>query len=455
MTNAERHYIKMTETPVSKLIILLGIPTTVSMLITSIYNLADTYFVGTLGKSQQAATGILFTLQCIIQAIAFMLGHGSGTFVSKALAEKNDKEATKYVSTAFFTGLLMGSLLTVFGLIFLRPFMALLGSTDTILPYAMDYGLWVLISCPFMVCSLVLNNNLRYEGKALYAMIGLVSGGLLNILGDYIFIRICNLGVFGAGMSTAISQIISFGLLLFFYLKMAQSTISLKAVSRKGREYLSILKVGFPSLIRQGLTSVSNGILNNLAKPFGDAAIAAISVINRFSSFVMCVGLGIGQGYQPVAAFNYQAKQYKRVKRGLLFTLAFGSGMVGLLALLGICFPEGIISVFQKNEEVIQIGKAGLRIASVGVMFLPISVSVNMLYQSIRKAGTASFLSMLRSGLIFIPLVVIFSGVWGLNGILLAQPLSDFLAGAISVPFILYFLYKTPDSAEESENKRK
>lgn len=448
MTNAERHYKKMTETPVSKLIILLGIPTTVSMLITSIYNLVDTYFVGTLGKSQQAATGILFTLQCIIQAIAFMLGHGSGTFVSKALAEKNEKEATKYVSTAFFTGLFMGSLLMLSGLIFLRPFMVLLGSTDTILPYSVEYGFWVLISCPFMACSLVLNNNLRYEGKALYAMIGLVAGGILNILGDYIFLRICNLGVFGAGMSTAISQMISFGLLLYFYLKMAQSTISFRAISRKAADYLSILRVGFPSLIRQGLTSVSNGVLNNLAKPFGDATIAAISVINRFSSFIMCVGLGIGQGYQPVAAFNYQAKQYKRVKRGLLFTLAFGSGLVGLLALLGICFPEWIISIFQKNEEVIRIGKLGLRLASVGVMFLPISVSVNMLYQSIRKAGIASFLSLLRSGLIFIPLILIFSKAWGLNGILLAQPLSDFLAGAISLPFILYFLYKTPNSAK-------
>lgn len=452
MTNAEQHYKKMTETPVSKLIILLGIPTTISMLITSIYNLVDTYFVGTLGKSQQAATGILFTLQCIIQAIAFMLGHGSGTFVSKALADKDVKEATKYVSSAFFVGSALGVLLMTFGLIFLKPFMILLGSTDTILPYAMDYGLWVLISCPFMVCSLILNNNLRYEGKAFYAMIGLVTGGILNIAGDSIFLRICNLGVFGAGMSTALSQIVSFFILLFFYLKMAQSTISLKAMSRSIRDYLSIFRVGLPSLIRQGLTSVSNGVLNNLAKPFGDAAIAAISVVNRFSSFVMCVGLGIGQGYQPVAAFNYQAKEYTRVKKGLLFTIAFGGGLVGLLALFGICMPETIISIFQKNEEVIEIGRYGLRIASVGVLFLPLSVSVNMLYQSIRKAGTASFLALLRSGLIFIPVLIVFSQVWGLNGILAAQPVSDFLSGIISLPFILYFLIKTPNTDKKDRN---
>ena len=172
----------MTRTPVSKLIVMLGIPTTVSMLITNIYNLADTYFVGTLGESQQAATGILFTLQAIIQALAFMLGHGSGTYVSKALADKDIREASTYASTAFFTGALTGALLGIFGLIFIKPLALLLGSTETILPYAIDYGMWVLIACPFMVCSLILNNNLRYEGKAFYAMIGLTAGGLLNIL---------------------------------------------------------------------------------------------------------------------------------------------------------------------------------------------------------------------------------------------------------------------------------
>ncbi len=449
MTSADAHYKKMTETPVSKLIILLGIPTTVSMLITNIYNMADTYFVGSLGKSPQAATGILFTLQCIIQAIAFMLGHGSGTFVSKALAEKDIKRATQYVSTAFFTGAFLGSLLMIFGLIFLKPFMLLLGSTQTILPYAIDYGLWVLISCPFMVCSLILNNNLRYEGKAIYAMIGLVTGGILNILGDYIFITICHLGVFGAGMSTAISQIISFILLIIFYLKMAQSTISLKSISRSIQDYISIFKVGLPSLLRQGLTSISNGVLNNLAKPFGDAAIAAISVINRFSSFVMCVGLGIGQGYQPVAAFNYQAKEYSRVKKGLIFTLIFGSCFVGLLSLFGLIIPEYIISIFQKSPEVIEIGKVGLRASSIGVLFLPISVSVNMLYQSIRKAGIASFLAMLRSGLIFIPIIFLFSHLWGLNGIIFSQPTADIISSAISVPFIMYFLFRTPNTVKK------
>ena len=445
MNTADRYYEKMTKTPVSALIIRLGIPTTISMLITGIYNLADTYFVGTLGESAQAATGILFTLQCIIQAVAFMLGHGSGTFVSKALADKDTKEATTYVSTAFFTGAVAGTVLTVVGLSILSPFMRLLGSTETILPYARDYGMWVLISCPFMICSLVLNNNLRYEGKAFYAMFGLTTGGILNIFGDWLLIQKLNMGVYGAGLSTAVSQMISFLILLILYLKMAQSTISIRAVSRKAGVYLGILRVGFPSLIRQGLTSISNGLLNNLTKPFGDAAIAAISVVNRFSSLVMCVGLGIGQGFQPVASFNYQAKKYKRVKQGLIFTTVFGFCLVAILSVIGFSFAEPIVRMFQKEASVIEIGTPALRYATVGLLFLPLSVPVNMLYQSIRKAGVASFLSILRSGAVLIPVLLVGVHFLELTGILLAQPVSDCITGLICLPFIIYFLKKTPD----------
>ena len=296
----------MTETPVAKLILNLGIPTTISMLITKIYNMADTYFVGTLGESAQAATGVLFTVQAIMQGIAFMFGHGGGTFISRALADKNIKEATKYISSAFFMGGLIGLMITVLGLTFLDPLVRFLGSTETIVPHAKDYGTWILLAAPFIICSFILNNGLRYEGKAFYAMFGLTAGGLLNILGDYILVMKCDLGVYGAGLATAVSQVVSFTILLYMYLKMAQSNIQIKAVSKDFHLYLKIARVGLPSLIRQGLTSVTNGLLNNVTKPFGDAAIAAMSVVSRYSNFLMCVGLGMGQGFQPVASFNYQ-----------------------------------------------------------------------------------------------------------------------------------------------------
>lgn len=435
----------MTETPVSKLIVTLGIPTTVSMLITSIYNMADTYFVGGLGESPQAATGILFTLQTIIQAIALMLGHGSGTFVSKELAEKNTKKASSYVSSAFFLGGAVGIVILVFGLIFITPLLRILGSTETILPYAKDYGMWVLLSAPFFIMSFVLNNNLRYEGKAFYAMIGLTSGGILNILLDYIFVPVLGLGVFGAGMATAISQTVSFAILLLMYMKMAQSSISPLAVSKKAELYFSVIKVGFPSLIRQGLTSVSNGILNNLTKPFGDAAIAAMSIVNRYSSFVNCLGIGIGQGFQPVASFNYQVKKYRRVKNGLYFTMFLSFIFVFAASLFGFIFAENIVAVFQKEPDVIEIAVPALKYAFFGLIFSPFFVPVNMLYQSIRRSGIASFLALLRSGAIFIPALLILSSLFDLTGIQLAQPVSDVLTGIISMPFIVYFMKSTPN----------
>ena len=443
MTNADQHYKKMTETPVAKLILNLGIPTTISMLITNIYNMADTYFVGTLGESAQAATGVLFTVQAIMQGIAFMLGHGGGTFISRALADKNTKEATKYISSAFFIGGIIGLIITVLGLTFLEPLVRFLGSTETIVPHAKDYGMWILLAAPFIICSFILNNGLRYEGKAFYAMYGLTAGGILNILGDYILVMRCGLGVYGAGLATAASQVVSFVILLFMYLKMAQSTIQFKAISKDFRLYLRIARIGLPSLIRQGLTSVTNGLLNNVTKPFGDAAIAAMSVVSRYSNFLMCVGLGMGQGFQPVASFNYQARKYDRVKKGLLFTTAFGLVFIGAMSTISIIFAEPIISIFQKHPDVIAIGSKALRFTAIGMMFMPFSVPVNMLYQSIQQPTISSVLSLIRSGMVTIPMLLFGVPLLGLLGIQIAQPTADIIAGLISIPFIIRFVRQT------------
>lgn len=451
MNKSEAYHKRMTEDSVSKIIISLGIPTTISMLITNIYNMADTYFVGGLGDSAQAATGILFTLQCIIQAVAFMLGHGSGTFVAKYLAQKNLDRASTYTTTAFIVGGAMGVVLMTLGLVFLEPFLKFLGSTETILPYAKDYGTWILIACPFLICSLVLNNVLRYEGKAFYAMFGLTAGGVLNIAGDYVLIKIFDMGVYGAGLATAVSQIVSFVILLVLYIRFAQSRISIKLMAKEGEVYFNIFRMGLPSLIRQGLTSISNGLLNNLIKPFGDAPIAAMSIVQKYSSFVMCVGLGIGQGYQPFASFNYELKEYDRVKKGSKFLLAFGTVAVGVLATLGFIFAPFIVSLFQKDPEVIAVGTPAMRYASVGLWFLPISVACNMLYQSIRKATLASVTATMRSGAVLIPVLLITNSLWGLDGIIMAQGISDVLTGLITLPFFIRFFKVTPSTAEAKE----
>lgn len=445
MTASDVYYKKMTETPLTRLIVSLGIPTTISMLVTNIYNMVDTYFVGTLGESPQAATGILFALQAVIQAIAFMLGQGSGTMVAKALADKDTKEADRYVSTAFFTGIFVGIVFLILGGIFITPLLRLLGSTDTILPYAKQYGACVLLGCPVVIGSMVLNNNLRYEGKALYSMFGLVSGAIINVFGDWLLVSVLKWGILGAGIATVASQTISFIILLIMFKNKAQSTIKISAMSKKVTEYLNICKVGFPALIRQGLSSISHGLLNNLTRPYGDAAIAAMSVVNRVGSFIMCVGLGIGQGYQPVASFNYQAKKYDRVKRGLTVTMSIGAVLICLIAVPCMIFAQDIVYVFQHNAETVKIGTAALRYTCFGTIFLSLSVPINMFYQSARKPVMSSVLSLMRSGVMFIPTLILTTHFWGITGIQISQPLADVLTGLISIPFIINFFTKSDD----------
>ena len=444
MNAAEKHYQKMTVTPIPRLILQLGIPTAVSMLITSIYNMADTYFVGMIGPSAQAATGVMFTLQSIIQGIGVMLGQGSGTFVSKHLADRDVQRASEYISTSFFYGLGIGSFFAGICLLFLSPLVRILGSTETIAPHAMNYGFWILLSCPFIMCSLILNTGLRFEGKAFYAMFALASGGILNIFGDYLLVYKLQMGIYGAGLATAISQVFSFIFLMIFFFRMAQSKIRFSYIAKGPHCIFQILRVGFPSFVRQSLNSVTHGILNNLTKPFGDAAIAAMSVVNRYSMFLMCVGLGIGQGFQPVASFNYQAKKYDRVKKGLKFTIIFNFLFVGTVSVISLICAEPIISVFQKRPEVITIGAAALRFAAIGMLFMPVSVPINMLYQSIQKTTMATFLSLLRAGGITIPLLLIFTPLFGLTGVMISQPTADVITGLISLWLTFIFLRSDP-----------
>ena len=441
MDKREAYHKQMTETSIAPLIIKLGIPTTISMLITNVYNLVDTYFVGTLGVAQQGATGILFTLQAILQAVAFGLGHGAATHMTKHLALKNKKEAEAFGSNAFYLGLAIGVLMLGAGLLFLEPLMLLLGSSDTILPYARDYGFWVLISGPFFVTSLVLNVYLRYEGKATFAMIGIVSGALLNVLGDFIFISVLGMGVFGAGLSTAISQIVSFVIILAFYLKVGQVGLRVRSITFKWSYFANIFVAGLPSMLRQGLASLSGGILNNLTKPFGDAAVAAMAVVNRYSNFVMCIGLGIGQGLQPVAAYNYAVKEYGRVRKGIYFTVGFSTAVVGVVSTLTLIFPSFIVSWFNSNEEVIRLGTIALRYAAISLFFNPLGAVANMSLQSVRKSGISSFLSALRCGLAFIPIIFLFVYAFqmGFEGIAWSQPAAEMLTFVISLPFLLHF----------------
>lgn len=434
-------YQKMTEGSVSKLIIRLGIPTTISMLITNVYNMADAYFVSGISVSAGGATSIVFGLMAILQAFGFMFGHGAGSYVSRLLGTRNNERASKYTSFGFFAALSSGLVIMIFGLIFLKPLMRLLGSTETILPYATDYGKYILLAAPAMTSSCVLNNVLRYEGRASLAMIGLTSGGIINIILDPIFIYGFDMGISGAGLATAISQYISFAILgSIFLLGKTQSKISPRYIMSEFKILLDIIVVGLPSLARQGLSSVSTMILNTSAKPFGDVAIAAMGYVGRTSSLIFSVGLGIGQGFQPVAAFNYGAKKYSRVKEGTLFTLFFGMAFIGLIAAVCFVFAPFIISIFGDDAEVIKIGAEALRIQCCALLFFPVSVVATMLFQSIGKSVDALILSCLQCGLIFIPLCLILPSFMGVRGIEISQPTAYVLSALVSLPMMLSFL---------------
>lgn len=449
-SSSEQQYRKMTETPVNKLVISLGIPTTISMLVTNIYNMADTYFVSDINNSASGAIGVVFALMAIIQAFGFMYGHGAGSNIGRLLGAKNIKRAGVFASTSLALGLLSGLVISVLGLSLQKPFMRLLGSTETILPYACDYSRYILLAAPIMVASCVLNNILRYEGKASFAMIGLVSGGLINIFGDFMLIRVLDMGVAGAGIATACSQCISFIILLVPFLNGGtQSKLSVKLLTRELKVIGSIIAIGLPSLMRQGLNSISTMILNKCAAPYGDAAIAAMSIVTRVVGCLFCVGLGIGQGFQPVAGFNYGAKKYKRVKSSYRFTYLFGTALLALTALIGFSFAGTIVSFFRNDPTVIAIGTKALRYQAVSLLFVPMTVTGNMLFQSCGKSGRATFLAMTRSGLYFIPAIIILSRLLGLTGIEISQAIADVLAAFTTLPIVLSFLKSLPNDEEE------
>lgn len=446
-TRDQAQYEKMTQTPVSKLIISLAIPTTISMLVTSIYNMADTFFVSKLGTSATGAVGIVMSLMAIIQAVGFTLGMGAGSTISRLLGQQKQKEANVIGSTAFFSALAFGLLLTIFGLSFVDGLMDLLGATPTILPYARGYAQYILFGAPVMCASFVLNNLLRAEGKAALSMVGLTLGGVLNIGLDPVFIFVLDLGISGAAIATLISQCVSFSILLFCFLSGKSITkLSIRSVSRQIGPYVQIIKIGFPSLCRQGLASIANVALNVNAAIYGDAAVAAMSIVGRVFMFIQSVMLGIGQGFQPVAGYNYGAAKYDRVKKSYWFTVKAGFTLMTSLCVIGFLFAPQIMALFRKDDlDVIAIGTLAFRAQCVALPLMSLSIPTNMLMQSTGKSLEATILACARQGIFYLPIILILPRMVDLLGIQLAQPLSDALTVVISAIFLVRFMRKLKD----------
>lgn len=443
LESQEEKYKTMTEKPVSSLICRLAVPTIISMLVTSFYNMADTFFVARIGTGATAAVGVSFALMAIIQAFGFFCGHGSGNFISRKMGQHRFDEAQQMAATGFFTALMLGTVILVLGEIFIDPLCRILGATETILPYARQYLRLILIGAPYMTASLVLNNQLRFQGSAFYAMIGIASGAVLNIALDPLFIFVFDMGVSGAALATIISQLVGFVLLLRGTTQGGNLRIRLRNITFSKYYYSQIINGGMPSLCRQGLGSVATICLNLMAGPYGDAAIAAMSVVGRVMNLAASVVTGFGQGFQPVCGFNYGAFLYDRVKEGFWFCVKVATVILILLSVTGYLFAPQVIQLFSKNDpQVIAIGTQALRWQCLTFPLCGWITVCNMMLQTIGKSFRASLLAMSRQGLFFIPAVLLLPALIGIQGVEIAQPIADVCSFILAIPLQLSVLHE-------------
>ncbi len=448
------HHIKMTQSPVESLVVKLAIPAIISMLISSIYNTADTFFVSQLGTSATGAVSVVFPLMGLIQSVGFMLGMGSGNLVSRYLGAKQYDEASKIASTGFACAFAFGGIFALLGMVFTEIIVTLLGATQTIQPLAEEYTFYLMIAAPFMCASFVMNNILRGQGKATLSMIGITFGGVLNIILDPIFIFTLNLGVAGAAIATAISQFISFSILLYMFISnRSEAKLHLKYVTVKSQITIDILQTGLPSFFRQSSASVAVTAINWQARIYGDAALAAMGVNSRIFFLLNSVLLGLGQGLQPVVGFNYGARLFERVKKTLSFTTKLGAICATTVGLVGFIFAEEIIGVFSTTDpEVVVIGALAFRAQCFVLPLQALILPLIMALQCTGQTRAASFLSSCRQFICFMPIIFILPPIIGLLGVQIAQPISDIVTTAFCVPYFIAFMKKLTELESLQKN---
>ena len=438
---------KMLETPIPSLIGHMAVPTIISMLVSSIYNMADTYFVSQLNTSASGAVGIVFSAMAIIQAVGFTVGMGAGSIASRLLGQGKNDEADTYASSAVLTALVLGVTLAAVGLLNAEELIWLLGSTETIYPYALDYAKYILLGAPVMILAFTLNNLLRWQGKANLSVIGLTTGGILNMILDPLFIFGLDMGIAGAGAATLLSQCVSLSILSSFFLfKHSSLRVSPACVARTPRVYLAILKQGMPSFFRQGVLSLSTMAVNYNARLYGDAAVAALAIVNKVFMVVNSIIIGFGQGFQPVLGYNYGAGRMDRMKEALSFSIKTCTAILATAAVLGLLFTTPIISFFRDDPQVIAIGVRALRFQCLTLPTGAVAVFSNMFFQSLGKSWRATILAVCRQGLC-IPLVYLLSDLFELTGLVATPAVCDLLSFLISVVIFLHY-FRTEYAAE-------
>jgi putative MATE family efflux protein len=430
----QKKFEHMTREPVNHLVRQLAAPTIVSMLITALYNIADTFFVGRLGPSATGAIGVIFSLMALIQAVGFGFGHGSGNYISRKLGEKNIEEASIMAMVGFVSSFFFGLLILAVGMFTMSPLTMFLGSTTTIRPYAEQYMFYILLGAPFFASSLTLNNQLRLEGNAQKAMFGIASGAILNCFLDPLFIFVFNMGVSGAGLSTFISQIASFLFLLYETQHSDAVSLRLQHFRPTRARYIAILQGGVPSLCRQSIQCLANILLNHAMKLFGDNFFAAMTIVIRLSNFLFAGTAGIGQGFQPVCGFNYGARLYDRVRGAYLYTQRIALYFLCAFTILLAVFAPQIVALFSDVPEVIRLGIRAQRFQCISIPFMGFCIITSMLLQNINKYKQATIMALSRSGIFLIPSILILPHLIGMLGVMLAQPVADICSFALALP---------------------
>lgn len=471
---AQENHVKMTQTPVPSLILRLSCSTIVSMLAGTTYNIVDMYFVSDLGNSAVAAVGVLFSVLAMIQAVGYTFGMGAGSRISRFLGEQKEKEAGRDALVAVLMSLIAGLILMGAGFLWQKPLVESLGSTDTIATFALDYGFWILLTAPVMCVSYVLNNVLRAEGMPVWALVGIGSGAVLNAVLDPILVSGLELGIRGAGIATFCGQSVSLIIMLIVMLsgksvirfnkntdimdhlsqnadakyKPTGMRVKIEQIKREDRRGLAVFKqtaiditrTGIPSFFRQGLVCVATILLNRAARAYGDDVIAAISVSNKVFAILFAVMVGYGQGFAPVAGYNYGAKKNDRVRKAIIFTIlsqVIASAVTGILVWI---FASSIISLFGENAA-LELGVLSLRMHAVSLPFMAVCLVSGMLFQAIGEIGKAILISSTRQGIFFLPLIWLLPMCFQETGVALTQGISDVLSGVFSLPFILVAIH--------------
>ena len=441
-SKAAERYRDMTETPVPRLITRLSIPTIISMLVTAIYNAADTFFVGRISTEATAAVGLAFSAMAVIQALGFFCGQGSGNYLSRMLGAGKQEEAEKMAATGLALSMILGVVVAAASVLNIRQLAEFLGAGGSTIEETVSYLRIIVLGAPFMMGQFVINNQLRYQGSAMYAMVGLLCGAILNIALDPLLIFGFGMGVTGAALATVSGQIISFFVLLTGSMHGVNIHLNIRNVRLNGHFIVQIINGGIPALFRQGLAAVATVLLNRAAGVYGHAAIAGMSVTTRVTMFVSSALIGFGQGYQPVCSFNYGAEKKERVREGYFFCVRYGTIFLTVMAVFCFIFSPQIIAFFRNDPEVIAVGKVALRWQAAALPLLACIVITNMMLQSIGKGVKASITASARSGIFFIPLILILPGIFGLLGVEMTQAVADILSVSISIPLAAMELRK-------------